>query len=294
MRTATGRVHARDIVSGYLYVAPAVALFAVFQVYPIVKTAVLSFQEFVGTGFAPVGLANYRELFGSAVFGRSLLNSTLFVAITMPLILVFTLFVAYRVYRARPAVLGFYRIAFYLPSVASIVTVSVVWKNLLNPVMGLANFLLGLAGVAPVTWLGQGYAFATLCLILFTVNVGMSLILYVSAMQNVPPALMEAALIDGAGRGRLFFSIMLPLVMPTTLFVVVINTINLFQSFALVNLMTKGGPYYATSTIVFQIYDTAFWLQRYGLASAMGIVLGLVIAVISIAQVRIVKWDFEY
>ena len=294
MKKATVRGFTSDRISGYLYIAPAVALFAVFQIYPIIKTAVLSFQEFVGTAFVPVGVKNYIELFTSGVFGRSLVNSTLFVAINMPLILVFTLFVAYRIHRAHRTLLGFYRIAFYLPSVASIVTVSVVWKNLLNPVTGLVNYLLGLVGVAPVIWLGQGYAFGSLCLILFTVNVGMSLILYISAMQNVPAALTEAALIDGAGKGRVFFSIILPLVMPTTLFVVVINTINLFQSFALVNLMTKGGPYYATSTIVFQIYDTAFWLQRYGLASAMGIVLGLIIAVVSIVQVRIVNWDFEY
>jgi multiple sugar transport system permease protein len=122
----------------------------------------------------------------------------------------------------------------------------------------------------------------------------MSLLLYISAMQNIPTALIEAAHIDGAGPRKVFFSVVLPLVVPTTLFVVVINTINLFQSFALVNLMTKGGPYYATSTIVFQIYDTAFWLQRYGLASAMGIVLGVIIAVVSLVQFKIVNRDVEY
>jgi multiple sugar transport system permease protein len=291
---ATARGFLGERISGYVFIAPAVALFAVFQVYPILRTAVLSFQEFVGAGFVSVGLKNYAELFGSAVFARSLVNSALFVAITMPLILLFTLFVSYRIYRVHATLLGFYRIAFYLPSVASIVTVSVVWKNLLNPVMGLVNYLIGLAGMAPVTWLGQGYAFGSVAMILFTVNVGMSLILYISAMQNVPAALVEAARIDGAGQGRVFFSIMLPLVMPTTLFVVVINTINLFQSFALVNLLTKGGPYYATSTIVFQIYETAFWLQRYGLASAMGIILGLLIAAVSLVQFRLVNRDFEY
>ncbi len=242
----------------------------------------------------PVGVKNYVELFGDKVFARSLLNSTLFVAINIPLILVFTLFVSYRIYRSQRVLLGFYRIAFYLPSVASIVTISVVWKNLLNPVMGLASYLLGLVGKGPITWLGQGYAFGSLTLILFTINVGMSLILYISAMQNIPAALIEAARIDGAGQGRVFFSIVIPLVVPTTLFVVVINTINLFQSFALVNLLTKGGPYYATSTIVFQIYDTAFWLQRYGLASAMGIVLGVIIAVVSIVQFKIVNREIEY
>lgn len=291
---ATARGFTSDRIAGYVFIAPAVALFAMFQIYPLFRTAVLSFREFVGSSFVPVGVKNYIELFSSNVFARSLLNSALFVAINMPLILVFTLFVSWRIHRMHRTLLGFYRIAFYLPSVASIVTISVVWKNLLNPVMGLVNYLLGLAGQAPVIWLGQGYAFGSLAMILFTINAGVSLILYISAMQSIPTTLLEAARIDGAGPGRVFFSVMLPLVMPTTLFVVVINTINLFQSFALVNLMTKGGPYYATSTIVFQIYDTAFWLQRYGLASAMGIVLGLMIAVVSLVQVRIVNRDIEY
>lgn len=290
----TARGFTSEKLSGYVFIAPAVVLFAVFQIYPLFRTAVLSFREFVGTTFEPVGLKNYVELFTSTVFARSLINSTLFVAINMPLILVFTLLVSWRIYRVHRTLLGFARIAFYLPSVASIVTISVVWKNLLNPVMGLVNYLLGLAGQAPINWLGQGYAFGSITLILFTINVGLSLLLYISAMQNVPETLVEAARIDGASQGRVFVSVMLPLVMPTTLFVVVINTINLFQSFALVNLLTKGGPYYATSTIVFQIYDTAFWLQRYGLASAMGIVLGLIIAVVSLVQFRIVNRDIEY
>jgi multiple sugar transport system permease protein len=294
MGKATARGFGKDRISGYLFIAPAVALFAVFQIYPLFRTAVLSFREFVGSAFVNVGFRNYGELFSDTIFARSLLNSALFVVINIPAILAFTLFVSYRIYRSHRVLLGFYRIAFYLPSVASIVTISVVWKNLLNPVMGLANYVLGLAGRAPVVWLGQGYAFGSLTVILFTINVGMSLILYISAMQNIPAALVEAARIDGAGQRKVFFSIVLPLVVPTTLFVVVINTINLFQSFALVNLLTKGGPYYATSTIVFQIYDTAFSLQRYGLASAMGIVLGVVIAVVSLVQYKIVNRDVEY
>jgi multiple sugar transport system permease protein len=291
---ATARGFTKDRISGYVFIAPAVVLFAIFQIYPLFRTAVLSFQEFVGSTFVSVGVKNYGELFGDKIFARSLLNSTLFVAINIPLILAFTLFVSYRIYRAHRVLIGFYRIAFYLPSVASIVTISVVWRNLLNPVTGLVNYVLGLVGQGPITWLGQGYAFASLTGILFTINVGMSLLLYISAMQNIPTALIEAAHIDGAGPRKVFFSVVLPLVVPTTLFVVVINTINLFQSFALVNLMTKGGPYYATSTIVFQIYDTAFWLQRYGLASAMGIVLGVIIAVVSLVQFKIVNRDVEY
>jgi multiple sugar transport system permease protein len=291
---ATARGFTKDRISGYVFIAPAVVLFAIFQIYPLFRTAVLSFQEFVGSTFVSVGVKNYGELFGDKIFARSLLNSTLFVAINIPLILAFTLFVSYRIYRAHRVLIGFYRIAFYLPSVASIVTISVVWRNLLNPVTGLVNYVLGLVGQGPITWLGQGYAFASLTGILFTINVGMSLLLYISAMQNIPTALIEAAHIDGAGPRKVFFSVVLPLVVPTTLFVVVINTINLFQSFALVNLMTKGGPYYATSTIVFQIYDTAFWLQRYGLASAMGIVLGVIIAVVSLVQFKIVNRDIEY
>ena len=214
MMRATARGITKDRISGYVFIAPAVVLFAIFQIFPLFRTAVLSFQEFIGSTFVPVGAKNYIELFGDKIFARSLLNSTLFVAINIPVILIFTLFVSYQIYRSHRVLLGFYRIAFYLPSVASIVTISVVWKNLLNPVMGLANYVLGLAGKAPVVWLGQGYAFGSLTLILFTINVGMSLILYISAMQNIPTALIEAARIDGAGDFRIYRSLILPLCKP--------------------------------------------------------------------------------
>jgi len=274
----------KDAIAGYLFVAPALLLFLLFQIYPLFRTAVLSFKEFVDTSFVPVGLANYVELAHDPVFLRSLLNSTLFVAVNVPVIVVFALVVSFAIYRTSRRVLSFYRIAFYLPSVASIVTICIVWKNLLNPIYGLIVYLLGRLGVPPVYLLGAGYAFWTICLILFFINVGMSIILYVAAMQGISQEVTEAALIDGANRTTLFLKVIVPLVRPTTLFVIIINTINMFQSFALVNLLTKGGPNYTTTTIVFQLYNAAFWLQRYGLASAMGLVLGLIISVISVFQ----------
>ena len=278
------RTSRRDVVAGYAFVAPALILFLVFQIYPLFRTAVLSFKEFVDTSFVPVGFRNYLELARDPVFLKSILNSTLFVAVNVPVIAVFALVVSFAIYRKSKRALSFYRIAFYLPSVASIVTICIVWKNLLNPIYGLIVYLLGLVGLPPVSLLGSGYAFWTICLILFFINAGMSIILYVAAMQGISAEVTEAALIDGAKRSTLFVRIIVPLVQPTTLFVVIINTINMFQSFALVNLLTKGGPHYATTTIVFQLYNTAFWLQRYGLASAMGIVLGLIISVISVFQ----------
>jgi len=278
------RTSRRDVVAGYAFVAPALLLFLVFQIYPLFRTAVLSFKEFVDTSFVPVGFRNYLELARDPVFLKSILNSTLFVAVNVPVIAVFALVVSFAIYRKSKRALSFYRIAFYLPSVASIVTICIVWKNLLNPIYGLIVYLLGLVGLPPVSLLGSGYAFWTICLILFFINAGMSIILYVAAMQGISAEVTEAALIDGAKRSTLFVRIIVPLVQPTTLFVVIINTINMFQSFALVNLLTKGGPHYATTTIVFQLYNTAFWLQRYGLASAMGIVLGLIISVISVFQ----------
>lgn len=278
------RTSRKDAIAGYAFVAPALLLFLVFQIYPLFRTAALSLTEFVDTTFEYVGFRNYVELARDPVFLRSIANSTLFVVVNVPVIVVFALVISFAIYRKSRRALSFYRIAFYLPSVASIVTICIVWKNLLNPIFGLVVYLLGRVGLPPVNLLGSGYAFWTLSLILFFINVGMSIILYVAAMQGISSEITEAALIDGANRSTLFVRVVIPLVKPTTLFVVIINTINMFQSFALVNLLTKGGPNYATTTIVFQLYNTAFWLQRYGLASAMGIVLGLIISVISAFQ----------
>ncbi len=287
MRERRSRVNAREIAAGYVFVLPALLFFLIFQVYPLIRTVALSLMEYVGQSFRFVGLQNYRDLTGDSVFIRSIINSTLFVVLNVPLIIAFSLAVSFFIYRKGRVALGFYRIAFYLPSVASIVTICVVWKNMLNPIMGLINYLCGRVGIPPINWLGSNFALGTLTLILFSINVGMSIILYIAAMQGISHEVTEAALIDGANRRNLFFKIIVPLVRPTTLFVIVINTINLFQSFALVNLMTKGGPFYSTTTIVFQLYETAFGLQKFGLASAMGICLGVIISVVSIFQFKI-------
>ena len=154
MRT-TARGITKERISGYVFIAPAVVLFAIFRAIRCSGRGA-ELQGVCGSTFVPVGVKNYVELFGDKVFARSLLNSTLFVAINIPLILVFTLFVSYRIYRSQRVLLGFYRIAFYLPSVASIVTISVVWKNLLNPVMGLASYLLGLVGKGPIRGSARG------------------------------------------------------------------------------------------------------------------------------------------
>ncbi len=287
VRERKARVTGKEIAAGYIFVLPALLFFLVFQIYPLFRTVALSLMEYAGKSFRFVGLQNYRDLAANPVFLKSIINSTLFVVLNVPVIIVFALAISFFIYRKSTRSLGFYRIAFYLPSVASIVTICIVWKNMLNPIMGLINYLTGRMGIPPINWLGSNYALGTLSLILFSINVGMSIILYIAAMQGISHEITEAALIDGANKWTLFVRIIIPLVGPTTLFVIVINTINLFQSFALVNLMTKGGPFYSTTTIVFQLYETAFGLQKFGLASAMGICLGVIISLVSVFQFKI-------
>ena len=143
-----------------------------------------------------------------------------------------------------------------------------------------------------INWLGNpDYALACIITILLTTSVGQPIVLYVSALSNVDHSLIEAASVDGATNMQVFWKIKWPQVMPTTLYILVITTINSFQCFALIQLLTSGGPNNSTQTIMYYIYYNAFKLSRYGYGSAMGIILAIIIAVFSAIQFRLAKTD---
>ena len=150
-------------------------------------------------------------------------------------------------------------------------------------------------GLEGVNWLGdKRYALPSLVIVLFTLSLGQPVILYIASIGNIPATYAEAAEIDGASRWTQVWKIIWPLVKPTTLYIMVITTINSFQTFAIVQLLTGGGPFYSTSTIVFQLYKTAFEFGEYGLATAMGVILAVIVVVISVFQYKYLSTDIEY
>ncbi|WP_238402897.1 carbohydrate ABC transporter permease [Paenibacillus mesophilus] len=242
-----------------------------------------------------VGLDNYIQLFQDDVFVRSLGNTFGFVAGVVPLTIIVSLFVSAIVIHKSAKTASFFRASFYLPIVTSQIILSATWAWIYHPVNGIANYALSLAGASPVMWLSDSrVALPSLIVVVVTWCVGQPIILYLAALGNIPVTYYEAASIDGAGTWRQFRSITLPMLKPTTLYVIVTSTIGAFQTFVVVQILTGGGPNYATSTIMYLLYETAFKFGKLGLASAMGVILAIIISVIAFIQFKFFKTDIEY
>ncbi len=280
-----------ELISAYLFLLPALFFFFGFVVVPMVMALTTSFfHSTMGKADVFAGLSNYQRLLHDPIFGKALINTVIIVVVAVPSVTAFSLWVASAIYRRVPPIRSFFRVIFYLPVVTGTVAVTVVWKWMFNNYYGIINYLLKGLGVIPqnINWLGDvRFALGCIILILFTTSIGQPIVLYVSALGNVDKSLVEAAEVDGATRLQCFWRILVPRIAPTTLYILVITTINSFQCFALIQLLTSGGPKHSTDTIMYYIYYQAFKLNDYGYGNAMGIVLALLIAVFSAVQFRL-------
>jgi multiple sugar transport system permease protein len=284
----------RENIAGYLFMAPSLLFFIGFVIFPMGMCLVTSFFNYTMTEFTFSGLKNYQIMFGDSVFIKALMNTIVIVVVSVPITCLFSLWVASIIYKMRQIHTSFFRCVFYLPVVTGSVAVTVVWKWIFNNYTGVLNYVCKALGIIStnVNWLGDpGTALWCIITILLTTSVGQPIVLYVSALSNVDHSLVEAASVDGATNMQTFWRIKWPQIMPTTLYILVITTINSFQCFALIQLLTSGGPNHATETIMYYIYYNAFKLQNYGYGSAMGIILAIIIAVFSAIQFRLAKTD---
>lgn len=276
----------------YLFLLPALLFFFGFVIFPMGMGVYTSFFNYTMKDFGFIGLGNYLELFQDPIFLRSVANTLLIVAIAVPLVGSFSLWVATVIYKLPLFSRSFYRGLFYLPVVMGSVPVVVVWKWVFNKYYGILNWLLKSMGVigVNVNWLGDArYAIWCVMAILFTTSIGQPIVLYVASLGNVNQSQIEASQVDGASQWQTFLHVKWPSLLPTTLYVLVITTINSFQIFALIQLLTRGGPNYSTSTVMYYLYDTAFKIYRYGYANAMGVILAIIIALFSAFQFRIMR-----
>ena len=282
----------RETIAGYLFMLPSLIFFLVFVIYPMFMCIYTSFfDSTMGKDVKDVfiGFRNYTELFRDKVFLGALRNTLVIVLVSVPITCFFSLWVASAIYDMKGWACSLFRCVFYLPVVTGSVAVTVVWKWMFNNYYGIFNYLLKNLGIIDknINWLGDPqYALGCIILILLTTSVGQPIVLYVSALNNVDQSLVEAAEVDGATRNQCFWRIKWPQIMPTTLYILVITTINSFQCFALIQLLTSGGPNHSTDTIMYYIYYTAFKLYRYGYGNAMGVILMIIIAVLSAVQFK--------
>ena len=283
----------RETIAGYLFMLPSLFFFLTFVIYPMIMCVWTSlFDSTMGKDVQDVfiGLANYVELWQDPVFLVGLKNTLIIVVVSVPAVCVFSLWVSSVIYQMKDWACSIFRVVFYLPVITGSVAVTVVWKWMYNNYYGIFNYVgtnLGLLD-KNINWLGdERFALWCIILILFTTSVGQPIVLYVSALSNVDTTLVEAAQVDGATDMQVFWKVKWPQIMPTTLYIVVITTINSFQCFALIQLLTSGGPNNSTQTIMYYIYYNAFKLYKYGYGNAMGVVLAIIIAILSAVQFKL-------
>lgn len=292
-RLTTRRLILHENVAAYLFLLPFLIFFVGFVLYPMFMCVYTSFFDAtMGREDVYIGFGNYRELFSDPVFWVALKNTAIIVLVSVPVTCAFSLWVASAISKMHVAATSAFRCIFYLPVVTGSVAVTMVWKWMFNNYYGIFNYLGQSTGLIdkPINWLGDPkYALGCIILILLTTSVGQPIVLYVSALDNVDKTLVEAAQVDGATPFQAFWKVKWPQMMPTTLYILVITTINSFQCFALIQLLTSGGPKNSTMTIMYYIYYNAFKLYRYGYGNAMGVILAIIIAILSAVQLRLGK-----
>jgi multiple sugar transport system permease protein len=281
----------RDVAWAYLFIAPQLLGLVAFALFPTVAIILLSFSQW-DLVHAPtwVGLANFRSQLGDPVFRQALLNTLYYTAVSIPLTMAVALVAALALNR-KMALRTWYRAAFFMPVVTSTVAVAIVWTWLFNPDYGLINVLLSYLNINGPQWLSSlTWAMPAIIIVSVWQNFGYSMVIFLAGLQSIPSHLYEAAQIDGANRRQQFVHVTLPLLSPTTFFLIVTSVITSFQVFNQIYIMTKGGPADATRVLVYQIYILAFQLFRFGEASAVTVILFAMILCATLIQFRFARW----
>ncbi|MCL5950208.1 MAG: sugar ABC transporter permease [Chloroflexi bacterium] len=308
--------------TAFLFILPAFVLIAAFHIFPVLYAIYISLHTGAINRFTYVGLDNYIRALEGADFWNALSVTIWYVALTLPATLVLGLVLAYLLYqpiRGR----GIYRTIYFLPYVISTVASSIVWAWVFDPQSGVANLILQRIGLAPLRWLiepsgigqvmgaqvgvslpgwAQGPSVALIAVAIFTIwqSLGYVTVIFLAGLTNIPGELYDAAHIDGANALQLFRHITLPLLTPTTFFVVVISVIASFQAFNQIFAMntaaaqTLGGPLGSTSTLTVFMFDQLYTYANYGYASAIAVLLSILILVLTLVNFRALGARVQY
>lgn len=308
--------------TAYLFILPAFLLIAAFHILPVFYDIYISLQSGAINNWKFVGLANYIHAFADSGFWNSLAITIWYVILTLPITLALGLGMAYLLSQ-RVRGRGVYRTIYFLPYVISTVASSIVWAWVFDPSSGLANRILQTFGLPPLRWLieptgvlqivadsvhavlpswAQGPSLALVAVAIFTIwqAMGYDTVIFLAGLTNIPGELYDAARIDGANGLQLFRYITLPLLAPTTFFVVVISVIASFQAFNQVYAMnaaaaqTLGGPLGSTSTLTVYLFDQLYTYANYGYASAIAVLLSLLVLVLTLVNFRVLGTRVQY
>jgi lactose/L-arabinose transport system permease protein len=270
------------------FLAPALLVFGLFTLFPVLRAGVLSLQRNVGGEVRWAWLSQYSKLFGDDLFRMAVVNTMTFLVVQVPIMLVSALLIAVALNSKRFPWRALWRSAYFLPSIMSLVAVGVLFRVLLNEDLGLVNYVLSSIGLGGVPWITSPlWAKVTVMLILTWRYTGFMMVIYLSGLQSIPDELYEAAEMDGSSPTQSFWFITLPLLRPTILFTTVLSTIGVLQIFDEALIVTRGGPANETLTIGLYLYQIAFQSVDFHYAAAISWVLVVLIGALSLLQLRI-------
>jgi multiple sugar transport system permease protein len=282
--------------AGWLFVAPALFVIGLFFAIPVLAALVLSVTDFDIYALADlgnvrfVGLGNYLSLLTRPLFWKALGNTLFFVVVGVPTSIALSLGSAVLLNSRLARLKGAFRTALFAPVVTTLVAVAVIWTYLLHTRYGLINYGLGLIGLPQIDWLGNPrWAMPAIALFAIWKNFGYNMVIFLAALQSIPPVLYEAAHVDGATSTQQFRFVTIPSLAPTLLLVGILTVAGYFQLFAEPYVMTQGGPLQSTTSVLYFMYEEGFRYWNLGTASAVAFVLFFVMFLITRVQVAVTR-----
>lgn len=286
---AAGRLKRKNTLIAWSFIAPNFIGFFLFTLIPVAFSLILAFMSWDSFSTPEfVGLKNFTKMLGDETFWISLKNTFLYTIGVVPLTLVASLGLAILL-NQKIRGMKIFRTAFFFPYVTSLVAIAVVWNMLFHPTMGPINQFLRYFIENPPGWTSSSdWALTAIVIVSVWRGMGYYMILYLAGLQSIPKELYEAASMDGANKWKQFMNVTLPSLRSTTFFVTIMLVINCFKIFDLVQVMTAGGPGRATNVLVYNIYNEAFVKFNFGYASAIAMVLFVIVLSITVVQF---KWN---
>jgi multiple sugar transport system permease protein len=273
-----------------VFLSPALVGFGAFTAYPAVFSLILSFTDWDMNGpLRWIGVNNYFRMFRDPTAIRVFWNTVYFTIVTVPILLIVPLLLAIALNQKIRGI-RFFRAAFFLPVISSMVAMSMVWQWIFNADFGLLNWVLSLVGINGPKWLtSEDWALPAVMITSIWKNIGFNMMIFLAGLQGISTSYYEAAEIDGANTLQRFWHITIPSLKPTTLLVTAMTIINSFQVFDQVVVMTGGGPNRSSSVLVHYIYENAFQFYKMGYASSLGWALTMFVLALTLVQFRINK-----
>ena len=278
-------------INGYLFLLPNFLGFLAFSVFPIGVAIYLTFTDWdLASTPRFTGLGNFVRMIDDWLFHRAMVNTFYYTFVAVGSGIVIAFFLALLINRKMRGVLIF-RVVYFLPQVTLTVAAAIVWLWIYHPEFGLVNYLLGLLGIKGPFWLTNSkWAMPAIIIMSNWKGVGYAMLVFLAGLQGIPEELYEAAIVDGASGLRQLWHITIPMVSPTTFFVLTTSLIGAFQAFDQFYVMTKGGPSFSTTTLVLHIFNNGFQYFKMGYSTSMAAVLSICILVITLIQWKAAGW----